>query len=150
MALKNVPNVGFFDQTCHVLTHYCSFSQTEACFVFIHVFSGPHASYNLKDKQSVAMWHRLQSCTTSPVLAYFVYSWIGRPIRADKKSICQRTRRATINPRPRMKSSRQGESRSSRYIFCDHFLVSYFLKQVKAWPQQKIYPADLDSPRRIV
>ena len=65
------------------------------------------------------------------------YRLIGRPIRADKKSICQRTRRATINPRQWMKSSRRGEFRSSRYIFCGQFLTSYFLKQVKVWPQQK-------------
>ena len=30
-----------------------------------------------------------------------------------------------------------GESRSSGYIFCDRFLISYFLKQVNAWPYQK-------------
>ena len=74
-------------------------------------------------------------------------AWIKKPevhtaglnvqYRADKKLIFKRTRGATINPRPRMKSSRRGESRSAGYIFSDHFLTSYFFKQVKAWPQQK-------------
>ena len=35
------------------------------------------------------------------------YSWIGRPMRTDEKLIYQRIRRVTINPRPRMKSSKQ-------------------------------------------
>ena len=57
--------------------------------------------------------------------------------RADKKSICQRTRRATTLLRPPLKSSRRGESRSTEYIFLWSFLTSYFLKQVKIWSQQK-------------
>ena len=65
------------------------------------------------------------------------YSWIGRQIRADNKSICQRTIGATTLSRPPLESSRRGESRSAVHIFSDHFLTSYFLKQVKAWPQQK-------------
>ena len=46
-----------------------------------------------------------------------IYSWIGRPIRADIKLICQRTRRATTLLRPPLESSRRGEFRSSGSIF---------------------------------
>ena len=75
----------------------------------------------------------------SILLGLFVisYSWIGPPVQADKKSICHRTRRARIISRPPLESSRRGEFRSFRYIFCDHFLTFYFLKQVKTWLQQK-------------
>ena len=38
------------------------------------------------------------------------YSWIGRQKRTHKKLICQRTKRATTDWRPRTKSARQGES----------------------------------------
>ena len=45
------------------------------------------------------------------------YSWIGRPIWADKKLIYRRTRRVTTIPRPPLESSRRGEFRSSGSIF---------------------------------
>ena len=45
------------------------------------------------------------------------YSWIGRPIRADKKIICQCTRRVTTLSRPPLESSRRGESKSAGSIF---------------------------------
>ena len=49
--------------------------------------------------------------------ANYRYSWIGHKIRADKKLICQRTRRVTTLLRPPLESSRQGESKSAVYIF---------------------------------
>ena len=45
------------------------------------------------------------------------YSWIGRPIRADKKLILEKTVRATTLSRPPLESSRRGESRSAWSIF---------------------------------
>ena len=45
------------------------------------------------------------------------YSWIGRPIWADKKLIYQRTRRVTTLLRPPLESSRRGEFRSAGSIF---------------------------------
>ena len=39
-----------------------------------------------------------------------------RSARRTQKLICQQTRRVTTIPRLRMKSSRQGESKSARYI----------------------------------
>ena len=66
------------------------------------------------------------------------YSWIGRPIEPTKKQFFNEPEGLhTINPRPRMKSSRREESRSTGYIFLWSFLTSYFLKQVKTWCQQK-------------
>ena len=45
------------------------------------------------------------------------YSWIAFSVDAHKKLIWQRTERATINPRPPLKSSRRGEFRSEWSIF---------------------------------
>ena len=47
-----------------------------------------------------------------------LYSWIRRQIRADKNLICQRTRRVMYdNSETTVGNSRQGESKSFRYIF---------------------------------
>ena len=45
------------------------------------------------------------------------YSWIGRPIGADKKSIYRRTRSVMTITRQPLESSRQGEFRSAGSIF---------------------------------
>ena len=68
------------------------------------------------------------------------YSWIGHPIGADERLICQRITRATMNPRPQMKSSRQGESRSFWYIFLWSFFDLLFLKTRKHMARTKYIP----------
>ena len=63
------------------------------------------------------------------------YGWIADQRHAHKKSICQRTARATTL------------SNLSGLFLCDHFLTSYFLKQVKTGSYvTKIVRAELDSP----
>ena len=72
-------------------------------------------------------------------LDQLLYSWIGRPIRADKKLICQRTRRVTTFLRPLLESSRRGEFRSI-------FDLLFFETSENRVPT-KTHKADLDSPR---
>ena len=50
---------------------------------------------------------------------YFLndYSWIGRPIRADKKIFYQQTRRVTTLSKPPLESSLQEDSKSALPIF---------------------------------
>ena len=67
------------------------------------------------------------------------YSWIGHPIRAVKTSIYQRTRRATINPRPPMNTAWQGESRSSGYVFLWSFFDLLFFKTSQTMAQTKMH-----------
>ena len=77
-------------------------------------------------------------------------SWIGRPIRADEKSISRRTRRVSTISRPPLESSRQGEFRSAGSIFLWSFFDLLIFKTSKIMVPTKRNPADLDSSRRIV
>ena len=64
------------------------------------------------------------------------HSWVGSPVDAHEKSTPEK-KRATINPRPRMESSRQGESKYTVSIFVWSTFGLLFLKYVKTEPQQK-------------
>ena len=59
-------------------------------------------------------YHKVAPLTAK---ARLLYSWIERQKYAHKKLIPQGTKRATTNPRPRMKSFRQGDSK----YFCAKF-----------------------------
>ena len=65
------------------------------------------------------------------------YSWIGCLIRADKKLICQKTRRARTIPRPLLESSRQGKLKSAKYIFVWSIFHLFFKITSKIIPKQK-------------
>ena len=49
--------------------------------------------------------------------AFRMYSWIADQRDAHEKLICKQTRRVTIVPRPRIKSSQRGEFRPSGFHF---------------------------------
>ena len=76
------------------------------------------------------------SCQLTLYIA--VYSWIRRPLWADNKVICQRTRRVTTTPRPPFESSWREEFRSSGFRFLwSVFGLLFFKTSVEIWSQQK-------------
>ena len=78
-------------------------------------------------------------------------SWIADQWDAHEKIICQWTRRVATIPRPRTKSSRRGEFRSSGFHFLLPFFDLLFLKlHSENMVPTKRNPADLDLPGRIV
>ena len=78
-----------------------------------------------------------------------MYSWIERQKYAHKKSIPEKTVRATTIPRPPLESSRREESRSAWSIFVKFIFDPFFQNNFPNNAQTKIDHADLDSPRRI-
>merc|ERR1711966_632216 len=89
-----------------------------------HPFSNIGAVYNIQNDQinnhqSEKNGHMLQERFVRDLLTTLryilglngrdadLYSWVGRPIRADKKIIYQQTRRVTTLLRPLLKSSRR-------------------------------------------
>ena len=78
----------------------------------------------------------------SEVILYYLestrlYSWIGRPIRVDKKIIPEKTVRATTIPRPPLESSRRGESRSAWSIFVKFIFDLFYKITFQIMPKQK-------------
>ena len=55
-------------------------------------------------------------------LVKIAYSWIGRPVRTHKKSICRETKGSTTDLNIRMKSSRQEASNGGVQKFIFSFL----------------------------
>ena len=53
------------------------------------------------------------------------YSWIGRPMQANKKIICRKTERATTDLNILMKSSQRGASNGAGHNVGLRFLESY-------------------------
>ena len=121
-------------------------------------FVGPVAGDFLEFTQMPDIWKPTKGCICENcknggkkwLLVPNNYSWIGRPIRADKKSTCQRTRGATTLSRPPLESSRRGEPRSAVHIFLWSFFDLLFFKTSQSMAPTKICTADLDSPRRIL
>ena len=75
--------------------------------------------------------------TSTPLVTPLKYSWIGRPLRADKKLIYQQTRWVTTLLRPPLESSRRREFKSAGSIFAKSFLSSFFKITSKILPKQK-------------
>ena len=73
------------------------------------------------------------------------YSWIGRPIRADKHN-SQKSQTIYDNS----KTTVQGESRPALTIFVKSIFDLLFFETSENRVPTKIDKADLDSPRRIV
>ena len=80
-----------------------------AFFIYSKQFSS-HSSHFF----SVFQFKTTDDCS---MLSMLGYSWIGRPKRADEKSIYRRTRRVTSLLRPPLESFRRGEFRSDETIF---------------------------------
>ena len=78
------------------------------------------------------------------------YSWIGRSIRADTKSIYRRTRRVTTLLRSPWESFQQGKIRSAWTIFVEFIFDLLFFETSENRAPPKIVKEDLDSPRRIL
>ena len=96
---------------CFCSMYFWPQSDILGCFICSQPFLPSH-------KYNWGLWV-LTYCfwSTFCSLCQHTYSWIGRQIRADKKSIYQRTRRATTLSRPQLESSRRGESKSALTIF---------------------------------
>ena len=77
------------------------------------------------------------------------YSWIGPPVDAQTKTICQQTERATTNPRSRTKSNWREQSRSAWSIFVWFTLTSFFKMTFQITSKQKDQEK-LDSPRQTL
>ena len=75
------------------------------------------------------------------------YSWIGPPVDAHEKSICQRTEGATTNLRQRTENSRRGKPRSTWSIFVRSIFTS-FQNNFPNNARTKIDRAESNSPRR--
>ena len=78
--------------------------------------------------------HFRDSCTPVLLLKFTLYiilgllqnySWIGRPVRTHRKSICRETERATTDLNIGMKSSRRDASNGGVQQFMFSFLESY-------------------------
>ena len=78
------------------------------------------------------------------------YSWIGHPIRADKKIIPEKTVGATTIPRPLLKSSWLRESISDLTILVKSIFNLLFLETSENMVSTKIVKEDLDLPSRII
>ena len=80
--------------------------------------------------------------------SWYYYSWIGRPKRADKELIYQRTRRVTTLLRPPLESSRREESKYAGSIFVKVIFDLFFQNHFQNNAQTKIDPEDPNSPCR--
>ena len=105
--------------------------QTKTCHLF---FADPLSAVQNQDRKSVVQSIQLD--------------WMSNT--SQQESICQRTRRAVINSRPRMKSSRREKSRSAGSIFVKIIFHLIFQNNFQNNAQTKIDPADSDLPRRIL
>ena len=68
------------------------------------------------------------------LIKMLIYSWIGRPVRTHKKSICRETKRATTDLNIWMKSSRRGTSNGGVQKFIFSFFGELFLKDKENIP----------------
>ena len=138
-----------------VMRHHASRNPLLSCHMRTNSIDTRHASWGHPRGNSVCQWScvmlvvlpSLNLCFLSLVLCR-EYSWIGRPKRADKKIICQRTRRVTTLLSPPLESSRRGEFRSALSIFVKSIFDLLFFETSENRVPTKIDKADLDSPRR--
>ena len=86
--------------------------EQKVCITYNYLLPAPSPTF-------IEFWDSQQgvhrNSTTSVTPSH--YSWIGPLVYTHDKSICQRTKRATTNPRPPLESSRQGEFRPAGTIF---------------------------------
>ena len=128
----------------------CILAQCRLCLL-LHIYNMLIMGVSLLCAQGSGMGSKaVTALVANTTLVGSMYSWIGPLVETHEKSICRRTRRVTTIPRPPLKSSRQGESRSTGYIFLWSFFDLLFLKTSENRIPTKIYPAESDSSRRIL